>query len=206
MISQVRTALTRKEHLCLWCPVESKQLDSHCSLWLIFSNFSHLKVRCWNQNAFSGLPLQLKMERCAPPAGQLDGTALGHYHRRRWLQLVMFFSTEHRGSLDESLDLRHRCWMCLLVWMLGIGTAGILRYMFFCTKAAYRTGGSYWPQNFSCRKHKHVLCGRLTGRKAPLPSFKVISLGVFSTNSLRWTSVCVQVLWHDILAVVPGAK
>lgn len=114
MISQVRTALTRKEHLCLWCPVESKQLDSHCSLWLIFSNFSHLKVRCWNQNAFSGLPLQLKMERCAPPAGQLDGTALGHYHRRRWLQLVMFFSTEHRGSLDESLDLRHRCWMCLL--------------------------------------------------------------------------------------------
>lgn len=54
------------------------------------------------------------MERCAPPAGQLDGTALGHYHRRRWLQLVMFFSTEHRGSLDESLDLRHRCWMCLL--------------------------------------------------------------------------------------------
>ncbi|KAM9606159.1 LOW QUALITY PROTEIN: olfactory receptor 5AR1-like [Morphnus guianensis] len=32
MISQVRTALTRQEHLCLWCPVESKQLDRHCSL------------------------------------------------------------------------------------------------------------------------------------------------------------------------------
>lgn len=46
--------------------------------------------------------------------GQLDGTALGHCNKRRCLQLVMFFSTKHRGRLDETLSVRHRCWMYIL--------------------------------------------------------------------------------------------